>query len=96
LSTPVTIIFNSILATFQYPRQWVIEHQVPLPKVTPPASEDELGNISKTVFFSKVFESFFSDWLLPIVGPYLDPCQYGLKGASITHFIFKLLQFIQL
>ena len=32
---------------------------------------------------SCIFESFLSDWLLPIVGPYLDPCQYGLKGASI-------------
>ena len=30
LTTPVTIIFNSILKTFQYPRQWVIEHQIPL------------------------------------------------------------------
>ena len=46
LTTPVTIIFKSVLAAFQHPRQWVIEHQIPLPKVTPPASEDELRNIS--------------------------------------------------
>ena len=26
LSNPVTAIYNSILKTFQYPRQWVIEH----------------------------------------------------------------------
>ena len=31
---------------------------------------------------------------MPIVSPYLDPCQYGLKGASITHYLVKLLQFI--
>ena len=31
---------------------------------------------------------------MPIVGPHLDPCQYGLKGAYITHYLFKLLQFI--
>ena len=94
LSTPVTIIYKSILRTLEYPRQWVIEHQIPLPKSYPPSSEDELRNIAKTVFFSKCFESFLSDWLMPIVGPYLDPCQYGLKGASINHYMFKLLRFI--
>ena len=94
LSCPVTIIYTSILRTLQYPRQWVVEYQNPLPKVYPPASEDELRNIAKTAFLSKVFESFLSDWLLPIVGPYLDPCQYGLKGASISHYLIKLLQFI--
>ena len=94
LSTPVTIIYTSILKTLEYPRQWVVEHQTPLPKVYPPSSEDELRNLAKTAFFSKVFESFLSDWLMPIVGPYLDPCQYGLKGASINHYMFKLLKFI--
>jgi hypothetical protein len=94
LATPVTIIYNSILKTLEYPRQWVVEHQIPLPKVYPPSSEDELRNIAKTAFFSKVFESFLSDWLMPIVEPYLDPCQYGLKGASINHYMFKLLKFI--
>ena len=94
LSTPVTAIYNSILKTFQYPRQWVIEHQIPIPKSYPPSSEDDLRNLAKTAFYSKCFESFLSDWLLPIVGPYLDPCQYGLKGASISHYLIKLLEFI--
>ena len=94
LSEPVTVIYNSILKNLKYPRQWVIEYQTPLPKVSSPSSEDELRNLAKTSFFSKVFESFLSDWLMPIVGPFLDPCQYGLKGASITHYLFKLLQFV--
>ena len=94
LAAPVTVIYKAILKTFQYPRQWVVEQQVPLPKVYPPSSLDDLRNIAKTAFFSKCFESFLSDWLLPIVGPYLDPCQYGLKGASINHYLFKLLKFI--
>ena len=71
-----------------------MEYQIPLPKVKPPKSEDELRNLAKTAFFSKVFESFLSEWLLPIVQPYLDPCQYGLKGASINHYLLKLLKFI--
>ena len=94
LSKPVTTIYNSILRTFEYPRQWVREYQIPLPKCYPPSSEDDLRNIAKTAFFSKNFESFLSDWLMPIVGPYLDPCQYGLKGASINHYMFKLPKFI--
>ena len=84
LSAPVTVIYNSILKSLQYPIQWVVEHQIPLPKCYPPSSEDELRNLAKTAFYSKLFESFLSDWLLPIVQPYLVPCQYGLKGASIT------------
>ena len=94
LTTPITIVYNSILKTLKYPRQWVQEHQVPIPKVYPPSSEDELRNISKTAYFSKVFESFLADWLMPIVEPCLDPCQYGLKGSSVTHYLFKLLKFI--
>ena len=31
---------------------------------------------------------------MPVVKPYLDPCQYGLKGASTSHYLIKLLQFI--
>ena len=94
LSVPVTRIFNSILQSLEYPRQWVIEYQVPIPKINPPDNEDDLRNIAKTSFASKVFESFLSDWLMPIVGPYIDPCQYGLKGASISHYLIKLLKFI--
>ena len=93
LSAPVTEIYNSILKTFQYPRQWVIEHQIPIPKVHPPISEENLRNIAKTQFLSKCFESFLADWLLPIVTPYIDPCQYGLRGASISHYLFQLLKF---
>ena len=60
-SVPLTIIFNTILRTFQYPRQWVVEYQIPIPKVSPPKSEDDLRNIAKTPFASKCFESFLSD-----------------------------------
>ena len=31
---------------------------------------------------------------MPIVQPFLDPCQYGLKGASINHYMVKLLKFV--
>ena len=93
LAQPVTVIFNSILSTLEYPKQWVKEYQIPLPKVKPPTNEEHLRNIAKTAFLSKCFESFLADWLLPIVSPYIDPCQYGLKGGSITHYLLQLLKF---
>ena len=94
LAGPVTEIYNSITRTASYPEQWKVEHQIALPKVYPPQSEDELRNISKTQFFSKVYESFVGGWLLPIIQPYLDPGQCGIKGFSVTHYLIKLLHFI--
>ena len=35
-----------------------------------------------------------ADWLLPIVKPYIDPFLFGVKGASTSHYLIKLLQFI--
>ena len=94
LSIPVTAVYNRITESSVYPCQWKIEQQIPLAKVTPPASEDELRNISKTIFFSKVYESILGGWLMPIIQPYLDPGQCGLRGSSITHYLIKLLDFV--
>ena len=95
LAAPLKIIFNAITRTAEYPRTWIIEHQTPIPKQHPPTTEDDLRNISCTPFFSKVYEAFLSDWLLPIVQPYLDPANCGgLKGTSISHYLIRLLHFI--
>ena len=95
LASPITTIFNAITVTGEYPRQWVVEHQTPIPKVVPPTCEDDLRNISGTPFFSKVYETFLSDWLLPIVTPHLDPANCGgLKGSSTSHYMIRLLHFI--
>jgi hypothetical protein len=56
---------------------------------------DDVRNISGTPFFSKQYESFLTDWLLPIVDPFLDPGQCGgLRKSSISHYLIKLLHFI--
>ena len=95
LATPLETIFNSITRSGEYPRQWILEHQTPIPKVHPPKCEDDLRNISCTPFCSKVYEAFLSDWLLPIVQPHLDPANCGgLKGSSISHYLIRLLHFI--
>ena len=73
LTGPVTKIFNVILSSAVYPSSWKVEHQVPIPKVDLPENEDQLRNIAKTPYFSKVFESFVAEWLLLHIKPYLDP-----------------------
>ena len=97
LAEPSSVIFNKITHTSKYPDQWKTEHQVPIPKSFPPNSEDDIRNISKTHFLSKVYESFIAGWLLPIIEPYLDPGQCGgLKGLSVSHYLIKLLDFVHI
>ena len=71
LSFPTTALFNMITTSSIYPEQWKTEFQIPIPKVYPPESEDDLRNIAKTPFLSKVYESFIAGWLLPIIQPFL-------------------------
>ena len=95
LATPMMIIFNKITESAEYPQQWIREHQSSIPKQYPPNSEEDLRNISCTPFFSKVYEAFLSEWLLPIVQPFLDPANCGgMKGTSSSHYLIRLLHFI--
>ena len=94
IAVPAQLIFNNITRTSTYPSKWKIEHQVAIPKTYPPEDEDDLRNIAKTPFLSKVYESFVANWLLKYIKPFLDPNQCGLKGSSISHYLIKLLHFI--
>ena len=97
LAKPVACIYNQITQSGVYPRQWVVEHQVAIPKVRPPLTEDDTRNIAGTAFLSKQYESFIADWLMPYVEPFIDPGQCGgLKGSSITHYLVKLLNFVHI
>ena len=80
-----------------YPRQWVVEYQLAIPKVTPPLSEDDTRNIASTSYLSKQYEAFIADWMLPFIEPFIDPGQCGgLKKTSITHYLVKLLHFVHI
>ena len=94
IAIPATKIFNAITCTSSYPTEWKKEHQLAIPKSYPPENEDDLRNIAKTPFLSKVYESFLAQWLLYFIRPYLDPNQCGLKGSSITHYLIKFLHFV--
>ena len=52
LTAPITRIYNRITETEEYPRQWVVEYQLAIPKVYPPLSEDDTRNIASTAFFT--------------------------------------------
>ena len=54
LAYPVSMIFQKITSTAEYPKKWKIEHQIAIPKCTPPSDLSDLRNIAKTSFFSKV------------------------------------------
>ena len=94
LSSPVTILYNTITKSQIYPEQWKIEYQIPLAKIKSPETEDDLRNIAKTPFLSKVYESFVGEWLMKYIEQFLDPGQCGLKGKSINHYLIKLIHFI--
>ena len=97
LAKPVCQIYNKITETAVYPRQWVEEYQLAIPKVKPPLSEDDLRNIASTAYLSKQYESFIGDWIMPYIDPFIDPGQCGgLKGSSITHYLVKLLNFVHI
>ena len=94
LANPATMIFNKITKSASYPSCWKTEFQVPIPKIEAPESVEDIRNIAKTSFLSKVYESFIGEWLLKFVKPYLDPNQCGIKGLSTTHYLIRLLQFV--
>ena len=97
-AAPATKIFNKMIQTGQWPRQWVIEHTIVLNKLgksKQPSSEDDLRTISKTSWLSKCCENILGSFILPIIDSFLDPGQCGgLKKTSITHYLVKLLNFI--
>ena len=67
----------------------------PIPKVSPPETEDDLRNISLTADLSKDYENFLAEWLLPYIRKRIDPGQFGgLQGHSTVHYLITLYHFI--
>ena len=95
IAQPAALIYNEITRSGVYPRQWVTEYVTPIPKVTPPDSEDDLRNISLTPDLSKDYENFLAEWLMPFIRNRIDPGQFGgLKGHSTSHDLITLYDFI--
>ena len=95
-AAPATRLFNKIIQSSTWPRQWVKEQAICLSKLKSnlPQNQDDLRTISKTPWYSKCLENILGDYILPINDKYIDPGQCGgLKKSSISHYLIKLLDF---
>ena len=94
---PATKIYNKIIQSSTWPRQWLEEQAVVLSKLKSqcvPQNEEDLRTVSKTAWFSKCFENILGDFILPLIDKYIDPGQCGgLKKSSVSHYLVKLLDF---
>ena len=89
LSVPLTIIYNKVLKTADWPAQWKNEHITVIPKKKKPQGLNECRNISCTNFWSKVLESIMLARLRYEIED--DPAQFGgLKGCGTAHFIAEV------
>ena len=95
---PAAVLFNNIIQTGVWPRQWVKEQTVVLSKLGKgkvPQNKDDLRTISKISWLSKCLENILGDSILPAINSSIDPGQCGgLKKTSISHYLVKLLDFV--
>ena len=92
LADPVCYIFNTSLATSEFPDIWKDAVITPIPKVLPVSAEDELRPISLTTTLSKILEDFVVKWLIDDVQHKIDPQQFGcLKGTSTTFCLIDMI-----
>ena len=100
LSDPIHHLYSSCIMEGTFPSSWKIEYMMPLPKVFPPVSYDDMRNISLTQWLSKGFERFLLNGtptvngLLFYIRKYFDPGQYAVPGSSCTHALIKIIDFI--
>ena len=95
---PSSKIFNKIIQSAQWPRQWVVEKTIVLSKSKDklPEWEDDLRTISKTQWLSKVLENIIGDIILATIDKYIVPGQWGgIKKSFLTHYMVRLLNFSQ-
>ena len=100
LAKPVQQIFCKAILSGKYPTRWKTEYVTPHPKVLPPASYGDLRNLSLTEFLNKAFERFLLKGsqnvkgLLHYITQYYDPAQYAVPGASCSHALISIINFI--
>lgn len=91
LADPLTVIYNAITKTNEWPDSWKIEYVSVIPKCAKPSDIGQLRNISCTLLVSKVYESFLLDWAMDEVA--LRENQFGgVKGCSTAHYLLNLWQ----
>ena len=100
LAKPAMVIFSNSVIKGVYPTRWKTEYVTPHPKVLPPVSYGDLRNLSLTEFLNKSFERFLLrgtqqiKGLLHYITRYYDPGQYAVPGASCSHALISIVDFI--
>ena len=56
LAFPLSVLFNNIIQTGEWPQQWKVETGIPIPKNKILETEDDLRVVSLTANFSKILE----------------------------------------
>ena len=89
LAEPITIIFNTSLASGVVPSSWKESNIVPIPKTSKPIAEADTRPISLTSFLSKVLEDFVVSWLIEDVKEKIDPrttfCLLDMLHTWLSH-----------
>ena len=100
LAKPAMHIFSQAVIEGVYPTRWKTEYVTPHPKTLPPVTFGDLRNLSLTEFLSKSFERFLLKGthsvkgLLHYITKYYDPGQYAVPGASCSHALISIINFI--
>ena len=95
LAHPVAVIFREAVETHSWPHIWKMEHQIVIPKIPAPLSEDDLRNLGLSNYFSKCLEWVLVSWLWPTIEKFLSPDQLGgQKGCGTNHYLARLIDSI--
>ena len=73
LSGPLTLLFNQVTKTGEYPSIWKNGFITPIPKKDAPNDFSGVRPITMTPIFSKVYESFVAAWLKDRILDKIDP-----------------------
>ena len=92
LSIPLCHVNNTFLLSGVWSRLYKSESVTPVPKVFPPASVNDLRNISGLLTFNKIAEKLIAELIISDMSKELDPAQYAnQKGLSLQHYLVKMI-----
>ena len=95
LATPLTHIFNESLHAGEFPTPWKHAAVTPVPKVQPPGTVNNRRPISLTPTFSKILETFVSNWVQDDIENSVDRHQYGnIPRTSTVHYLVSLIDMV--
>ena len=92
LAKPLTDIINTMVRLGQFPDIWKLEMVLPVPKVFPTLSMNDLRKIAGLKNLSKITEKIISEWLISDMSDLRDKSQYGNeKGVSVNHYLINMI-----